>query len=199
MTKTKDRPPWISLEIRRLLRKQWRLFEKQKGSAHASRVSQHYRSLKAFVQQSIRKAYWQYVEGIITSKDDNSPADDKRFWRFIKHQKQETQGVWPLKKDGKLVADPSEKANILNTQFQSVFSTSNPLSLKALCTSATNFIKPDGTPNETPQMTPINITEEGVRRRLKGLNAHKHWTKRYVSTTLGIHWVCIGNVLNPAN
>ena len=174
MTKTKERPPWISLEIRRLLRKQRRLFEKQKGSAYASRASQHYRSLKAFVQRSIRKAYWQYVEGIITSKDDNSPADDKRFWRFIKHQKQEAQGVAPLKKDGKLVDDPSEKAaNILNTQFQSVFSTRNPLSLKALCTRATNFIKPDGTPNETPQMPPINITEEGVRRRLKGLNAHK--------------------------
>ena len=41
MTKTKEGPPWISLEIRRLLRKQWRLFEKQKGSAYASRASQH--------------------------------------------------------------------------------------------------------------------------------------------------------------
>ena len=27
----------------------------------------------------------------------------------------------------------------------------------------------------------------------------KHWTKTYIPTTLGIHWVCIGNVLNPAN
>ena len=26
-----------------------------------------------------------------------------------------------------------------------------------------------------------------------------HWAKRYVPTTLGIHWVCIGNILNPAN
>ena len=26
-----------------------------------------------------------------------------------------------------------------------------------------------------------------------------HWTKTYIPTTLGIHWVCIGNVLNPAN
>ena len=51
----------------------------------------------------------------------NSPADDKRFWRFIKHQKQEVQGVAPLKKDGKLVDNPPEKAIILNTQFQSVF------------------------------------------------------------------------------
>ena len=68
---------------------------------------------------------------------------------------------------------PSEKANILNTQFQSVFSARNPLSLKALCTRATNFIKLDGTPNETPQMPPINKTKEGVWRRLKGLNPHK--------------------------
>ena len=29
--------------------------------------------------------------------------------------------------------------------------------------------------------------------------ADGHWTKRHVPTTLGIHWVCIGNVLNPAN
>ena len=28
---------------------------------------------------------------------------------------------------------------------------------------------------------------------------NKHWTKTYIPTTLGIHWVCIGNVLNPAN
>ena len=56
------------------------MFEKQKGSAYASRASQHYQSLEAFVQQSIRKASWQYIEGVITSKDDdNSLADDKRF------------------------------------------------------------------------------------------------------------------------
>ena len=103
------------------------------------------------VQRSIRNAYWQYIEGIITSKDDNSPADDIRFWRFVKLQKQEAQVVASLKKDGKLTDDPSEKASILKMQFQSVFSTRNHLSPKALCTRATNFIKPDGTPNETPQ------------------------------------------------
>ena len=26
-----------------------------------------------------------------------------------------------------------------------------------------------------------------------------HWTKTYVPTTLGIQWVCIGNVLKTAN
>ena len=33
----------------------------------------------------------------------------------------------------------------------------------------------------------------------KGLSRQNHWTKTYIPTTLGIHWVCVGNVLNPAN
>ena len=120
-TKAKERPPWITQDIKRLLRKQKKLFEKQKGNAYASRASKHYRSLKALIQRSTRKAYWQYIEGIINSENDESPAKDKKFWRYVKHQRQEAQGVAPLKKEGKLVDDPVEKANILNNQFQSVF------------------------------------------------------------------------------
>ena len=33
----------------------------------------------------------------------------------------------------------------------------------------------------------------------KLFNKSFHWAQRYVPITLGIHWVCIGNVLNPAN
>ena len=172
-TKAKERPPWITQDIKRLLRKQKKLFEKQKGNAYTRRASKHYRSLKALIQRSTRKAYWQYIEGIINSENDESPTKDKKFWRYVKHQRQEAQGVAPLKKEGKLVDDPVEKANILNNQFQSVFSPRNPLSLKALSTRAANFIKPDGTSRNIPQMPPIDITEEGVRRRLKSLNPHK--------------------------
>lgn len=32
-------------------------------------------------------------------------------------------GVAPLKKEGNLIADTKQKANILNSQFQSVFTT----------------------------------------------------------------------------
>ena len=68
--------------------------------------------------------------------------------------------------------DPVKKANILNAQFQSVFSPRTPLSLKALSTRAAGFLRPDGTLNTTPKMPPINITEEGVRKRLCQLNPH---------------------------
>ena len=56
------------------------------------------------------------------------PTPNNRFWQFITGQKQEAEGVAPLKKARKLVDDPVGKATILNEQFQSVFSLRNPLS-----------------------------------------------------------------------
>jgi hypothetical protein len=47
-----------------------------------------------------------------------------RFWTYIKHKKSDKSGVAPLRKNGRLETDPINKANILNEQFQSVFSPS---------------------------------------------------------------------------
>ena len=173
MSKSREKSPWISPETKRLIRKQRDLFRKQKGTARASRAVQHYRSLKAFTQRSIKKDYWKYVDGLITDKEDEPPTSDKRFWKFIKHQRQEAQGVAPLKNNGKLEDDPVKKANILSAQFQSFFSPRSPLSLKALSTRAAGFLKSDGSHSTTPKMPPLNITEEGVRKRLNQLNPHK--------------------------
>jgi hypothetical protein len=48
----------------------------------------------------------------------------KRFWTDIKHKKSDKSGVAPLRKNGRLETDPINKANILNEEFQSVFSPS---------------------------------------------------------------------------
>ena len=173
MSKSREKPPWISPESRRLIKKQHDLFRKQKGCAKASRATQHYRSLKAFTQRSIRKDYWNYVKGLITDQDDESPTSDKRFWKFVKHQRQEGQGVAPLKSEGKMEDDPAQKANLLNAQFQSVFSPRIPLSLKAMSDRVAGFVKPDKSPRNNPKMPPVNITCEGVRKILQGLKPHK--------------------------
>ena len=110
MSKAREKSPWISPETKRLLRKQRDLFRKQTGSARASRAAQHYRSLKAFTQRSIKKDYWRYVDGLITDNEDEPPTSDNRFWKFVKHQRQEAQGVTPLKSNGKMEDDPIKKA-----------------------------------------------------------------------------------------
>ena len=171
-TKTREKPPWISLETVRLIRKQHKLFDKQRGCAYASRASKQYRSFKAFVQRSVRKSYWEHIRGIIGASEGpdgdttNPLTTSKRFWQFIKHRRQDAQGVAPLKKDGQLVPDALGKATILNEQFQSAFSPRTPLPLRYLCQQ--NQIKPGLTP-----MLPITVTENGVLKLLKKLKPHK--------------------------
>jgi hypothetical protein len=50
----------------------------------------------------------------------------KRFWAVIKSKKQESTGVAPLKnKEGFMHSDTTSKAEILNEQFQSVYTKEN--------------------------------------------------------------------------
>ena len=46
----------------------------------------------------------------------------KPFWRYIKSKKQDNLDITPLLKDGKLEVDSKPKAEILLSQFSSVFS-----------------------------------------------------------------------------
>ena len=79
-------------------------------------------SLKKYVQHSFRVAYWNYINDLISPhKEDGKYQGQKRFWSFIKSLKQDYSGVSSLKHNGKLVTDSIGKAEVLNTQFQSVF------------------------------------------------------------------------------
>ena len=86
----------------------------------------------------------------------------KSFWSFIKHQRTDSVGVASLKKDGKTFSCAKDKANILNDQFQSVF-TREDIETQSL----------PSMPILYPVMSDIQITREGVRRLLKNLKAHK--------------------------
>ncbi len=70
-------------------------------------------------------------------------------------------GVSSLKHDGKLVTDTIGKAEVLNNQFQSVF-TRDP-----------DGDPPDKGPSPHPQMAPFQIGVAGTIKLIKGLNVHK--------------------------
>ena len=67
----------------------------------------------------MHKAEWEYINNTITQglQTNNS----KPFWKYIKSIKQDNIEVASLKKNGSLVCDSKEKAEILLDQFQSVF------------------------------------------------------------------------------
>ena len=88
--------------------------------------------------------------------------NSKPLWRYIKSKRQDGNGVSPLKENGQLHSDSRRKAEILNNQFCSVFTSE---------LGTTNISKPPGPPNtEIPK---FEITVQGVTKLLEGLSGEK--------------------------
>jgi hypothetical protein len=86
----------------------------------------------------------------------------KRLWSFIKSKRTDSCGIAPLKRDGIAYSDARMKANILNNQFTSVFTSEDPLQPL-----------PDLGPSPHPAVSNITITQGGVQKLLCHLNPHK--------------------------
>ena len=148
--KKRDRLPYITPEIVKLIKRRDRVYKKrQRAKRNFNHSATGYQNadkklkqLKKEIQTKLRQAYWSYIESIITAV--------------------ERVGVATLKVDGKSVSNPRDKANELNKQFESVFTREGPLN---------NDLLPDQSPH--PTMSDIDITEPGVRKMLEKLNVHK--------------------------
>ena len=87
----------------------------------------------------------------------------------------------PLKYDDKLITDTLQKANLFNSQIQSVFTTKGPMSLSRLCTMKLQDMTdeglqdtaPTGTHNPNPIMEEYGISTAGIPKLLKNLKPCK--------------------------
>ena len=107
----------------------------------------------------MRKAEWEYINNTITQGLQTNIS--KLFWKYIKSRKHDNIGVAPLKKNGSLVCDSKEKAEILLDQFQSVFTRDG------------GSAPPHLDPPQHPIISDININTAGVCNLLKAINPHK--------------------------
>jgi hypothetical protein len=170
--KSKDSLPYITREIEKLIKRRDRLYKRRKRSQknfdHSTVKYQNQDSklkdIKREIQKKTRRAFWAHIESIITpmENEEGKYTCMKRFWSFIKHRKKDYEGVAPLKHQGQTHIDPTEKANIMNQQFESVFTQEAP-------------INPDLLPKQSvhPTMDDIDITEPGVLKLLQQLKVHK--------------------------
>ena len=111
-----------------------------------------------------------YIESIITDQQETASefqCHNKRLFTFIKQQKTDSKEISCLKSNGINHTDPTIKANILNNQFQSVFTKLGPLKLRHLI----SLILPR---NLTfPIMPDIKVTVSGVSKQRSKLNPGK--------------------------
>ena len=106
------------------MRKRDKLYARYKSNRTNYNIKSKFTSLKHKIQSEIRPIYNQYINSIITDQPENEeqPArPNKRFWTLNKQQKSDIKEITPLKSIGVTYTKASDKANILNGQFQSVF------------------------------------------------------------------------------
>jgi len=78
-----------------------------------------YRMIKNEITKEIRTAHSSYQCQLF---DNDSNDASKKFWKYVKSLRK---GVSSLSSGGKQVTDSFEKAELLNSQFHSVFTDDN--------------------------------------------------------------------------
>jgi len=158
LTKSSQNLPWWNRALQRLVRKKQRAYNKAKRAKQPSAWAR-FRSIQKDTQKTFNAARDQHLNKILLQgmQDQNN----KPFWRYIKSRKQDNIGIAPLKSEGKLYSDSQSKAEILNCQFQQVFTREEDGPLPHL----------RGT--EYPDIESLTVQCAGVAKLLSGLTAHK--------------------------
>nr|XP_054755228.1 uncharacterized protein LOC129261189 [Lytechinus pictus] len=148
------RKPWFTRKLKRLCSKKEKAYIKAKRSkSHQDWIN--FIQIRKLANKSIRSAHRQYV------KDLTDNASVKNFWRYIRSTRTDNVGIQPLKVNDQLFTKDQDKACALSRQFESVFNRQSQ---------SPNLIMPG---NPFPEMPPIVIDTEGVRKLLRNIDTSK--------------------------
>ena len=115
---TLSRLPWMTSQLKRLIKRKQRLYKRAKRFKRPSDWKA-YKDMQSQVRSALKQQRLKYLTSSLDSDCDNSRR--KTFWRFIKSQKQDTTGISTLQTPTDQVTTPKEIAETLNSQFKSVF------------------------------------------------------------------------------
>ena len=105
--------------IKRLLRRKQRAYNKAKMT-NKDRDWALFRKLRKKFQSDMKTAHWDYLNTILTEDDNN-----KGLWRYLKGTRKDSCGVSTPASGDRVGTTPRDKAEMLNTQFSSVFTREN--------------------------------------------------------------------------
>ncbi|CAG2185990.1 unnamed protein product [Mytilus edulis] len=147
--------PWINREIKTMIRKKQRVYNKAKRTNNEKHWEE-FKLLRKTVKTKLEEAHQNYISKLLEVDEEGerkTPVVGKKFWQYVKSKKRDSCGVAPLISNGKLMEDSKGKAEALNHQFVSVFTDENTSSQPKL----------NGSPS--PDIDHLEITVEGMTTR----------------------------------
>ena len=164
VTIRKSQPPWMHNNIRTLIRKRKRAYDKAKQTNTQSDWNT-YRHFRNQVLQSTRTARSQHTDKLANKlKDPNITSTD--FWKVLKtfsNKSSTTNSIPPLKHNDTYITDDTEKADLLNNFFQS----------QTFLNDANTALPPIDHNTIPSYLSSIHITQEDVSSVLKSLATGK--------------------------
>ena len=118
--RSKRSPPWMNGDVRRAIGEKKRAWNKWKRS-RKEEERKEYKSWETKTKKLIRNRKNAYERQIAKSCKTNP----KHFYSFVNSARRSHGTIGPLNKDGELVVDSKEQAELFNEYFSSVFTRSN--------------------------------------------------------------------------
>ena len=118
ITVRKTDPPWLTNNIKKLLRKKKRLYDKYKKSNNPSHWD-IYKRFRNHVTSELRKSKQNQIDKL-SERLVNSETGQKDWWKTLKGfiKPDLTNSIPPLSKDDKIYSDDNDKASIFNDFFR---------------------------------------------------------------------------------
>ena len=156
----KKRPAWMSSEIKKSVRKKYKLFKRFLESNN-SWYYYEYIKVRNQTTKDIKKAKYDYE--LKVAKE--SKLNPKMFWRHVNSKRKCKQGIAPLKDENNdIISDDKGKANVINKYFSSVFTKEDLQTLPKMS---------EGEKSCDMFVSDLVITEKAVRDKLNKLNPNK--------------------------
>jgi hypothetical protein len=157
MKSSRSNLPWLTRPLIRLIRRKNRAFYAAKSSGTVYHWAR-YRALRKQVQRDLRKAEQDFLSSTVF---ESLQTNVKKFWSFIKQRRRDTAGIAALWNDGTLVSSPSDKAETLSKQYESIFTREDTTSIPSLG------------PSPFPALHNLQIGTNGIVKLLQELNVNK--------------------------
>ena len=150
---TRERPPWMGVELQRMIRKKKRQWQAYKEHGTREKLEEH-RALNNKCKKMIRKAKKRFEYSLTEANNINN----NRFFNYIRSRTSNKANIGPLKDNNTIINEDKDMCNLLNKFFCSVFNTENGEAPEIEPFDTEQRIMPEG-----------RVTIDKVKEKLKNL------------------------------
>lgn len=152
--------PWFNNNIKRDIRRKQRYYNKAKQTDNENDWKL-FKRLRSKIKRALKTAHRNYITNLLDTTKNNKYCIGKRFWSYVKAMRKDDYGVLTLIVNGTQYSNNKQKAQILNNQFESIFTNENTGNL------------PKISDKQYPKTTHLQIQLAGVTKLLKNINTSK--------------------------